>query len=119
MLTGIELRRLRQDAGLQQQEVAAAAGIDRWRVSQIERGPIQGKPLSAQEERAIRTAIARLGALERKRKALLAREPRRARRNPNGEHQTSRRPPVEAETAEPRSPSGESEDDTADPVIVR
>lgn len=103
MLTGIELRRLRQDADLQQQEVAAAAGIDRWRLSQIEKGPIQGKPLSRQEERAIRIAVARLGELERKRKAIIARDTR-ARRRPDGEPSS---PPSES------AASGEASEDAA------
>jgi transcriptional regulator with XRE-family HTH domain len=118
MLTGIELRRLRQNANLQQQEVAAASGVERWRLSQIERGPLQGKPLSGQEERTIRTAIARLGALERKRKAIIARvtRPQRARHSniPSGLD----RPDGEAQTGPPEEEMP-AEEETADPIVVR
>lgn len=134
MLTGTELRHLRLDAELQQQDVAAAAGIDRWRLSQIERGPIQGKPLSMQEERAIRRAITRLLAVERQRKLLLTPGLRAKRiRRPHPRPDTDGTVPGPAsgqamndaeghETTFPDSDSGtvpEREEGATDPVSAR
>jgi len=123
MLTGYELRHLRLDAELQQQDVARAAGLERWRLSQIEHG-LQGRPLSMQEERAIRRAITRLLAVERQRKALLSPDPqgKRIRRpHPKPESDGAASGNASADTLPETEPEvvPDREEGVTDPVSAR
>ena len=70
--TGEDLRRARVEAGLLQGDVAAGAGMPRWRISELERNSDRMVP-TFEEERRLKQSIHILGDLERRKREFLNR----------------------------------------------